>query len=99
MLIDEAGAAGTLRLGAASAGARAATPAWRVSSSPPRAGRWWWLRPARLGRWVGGMLRLLVHAVGAVELTDLHRFTDLAEAAAEAGGGLRVCGTATATAG
>ena len=33
----------------------------------------------------GGALRLLAHDAGAVELTDLHRFTDPAEATATLG--------------
>jgi conjugative relaxase-like TrwC/TraI family protein len=72
VLVDEAGMAGTLRLDAVVTAARQARAHVRLVGDP------WQLGAVESG----GMLRLLVHDVGAVELTDLHRFADPAEAAA-----------------
>lgn len=72
VLVDEAGMAGTLRLHALLGHARGAGAQVRLIGDPYQLG----------AIESGGAFRLLVHDVGAVELTDLHRFTDPAEAEA-----------------
>ena len=72
LLVDEAGMAGTLRLRQLTDIARAAGAQVRLVGDP------WQLGAVESG----GALRLLVHDVGAVELTELHRFADPAEAQA-----------------
>jgi conjugative relaxase-like TrwC/TraI family protein len=72
LLVDEAGMAGTLRLQSLLGQARRVGAQIRLIGDPQQLG----------AAESGGALRLLVHDVGAVELTDLHRFTDPAEAAA-----------------
>ena len=70
MLVDEAGMAGTLRLHALLNHACAARVQVRLISDPHQLG----------AVESGGAFRLLVHDVGAVELTELRRFTDPAAA-------------------
>ncbi len=72
LLVDEAGMAGTLRLHTLLTHARTAGAQIRLVGDPHQLG----------AVESGGAFRLIVHDVGAVELTDLHRFTDPAEAAA-----------------
>jgi len=75
LLVDEAGMAGTLRLQTLLGHARRASAQIRLIGDPHQLG----------AVESGGAFRLLVHDVGAVELTDLHRFTDPAEATATLG--------------
>ncbi len=70
LLVDEAGMAGTLRLCHLTELARIAGAQVRLVGDP------WQLGAVESG----GALRLLVHDVGAVELTQLHRFRDPEEA-------------------
>jgi conjugative relaxase-like TrwC/TraI family protein len=75
VLIDEAGMAGTRTLDWVTHHARERGALVRMLGDPAQ------LTAVE----AGGSLRLLVHDVGAVELTDLHRFTDPDEAAATIG--------------
>jgi conjugative relaxase-like TrwC/TraI family protein len=72
VLVDEAGMAGTRRLDWLVTYARERGAVIRLLGDPSQMS----------AVEAGGALRLLVHDVGAVELTDLHRFTDPAEAEA-----------------
>jgi len=72
LLVDEAGMAGTLLLHNLLTHARTAGAQIRLVGDPHQLG----------AVESGGAFRLIVHDVGAVELTDLHRFIDPAEAAA-----------------
>ena len=72
VLVDEAGMAGTKRLDWLVRYARERGAIVRLLGDPSQMS----------AVEAGGALRLLVHDVGAVELTELHRFTEPAEAAA-----------------
>jgi hypothetical protein len=72
VLVDEAGMAGSRRLDWLVTYARERGAVVRLLGDPSQMS----------AVEAGGALRLLVHDVGAVELTDLHRFTDPAEAKA-----------------
>jgi conjugative relaxase-like TrwC/TraI family protein len=72
VLVDEAGMAGTRRLDWLVNYARERGAVVRLLGDPSQMS----------AVEAGGALRLLVHDVGAVELTDLHRFADPAEAKA-----------------
>jgi conjugative relaxase-like TrwC/TraI family protein len=75
VLVDEAGMAGTRNLDWLTHYARERGAAVRMLGDPAQ------LTSVE----AGGMLRLLAHDAGAVELTDLHRFTDPDEATATIG--------------
>jgi conjugative relaxase-like TrwC/TraI family protein len=72
VLVDEAGMAGTRRLDWLVTYAREQGAVIRLLGDPSQMS----------AVEAGGALRLLVHDVGAVELTDLHRFSDPSEAKA-----------------
>jgi conjugative relaxase-like TrwC/TraI family protein len=72
VLVDEAGMAGTRRLDWLVGYARERGAVIRLLGDPSQMS----------AVEAGGALRLLVHDIGAVELTDLHRFTDPDEAKA-----------------
>jgi conjugative relaxase-like TrwC/TraI family protein len=72
VLVDEAGMAGTRRLDWLVTYARERGAVVRLLGDPSQMS----------AVEAGGALRLLVHDIGAVELTDLHRFSDPAEAQA-----------------
>ena len=73
--VDEAGMAGTRHIDWLTQYARERGAVVRLLGDPAQ------LSPVE----AGGMLHLLAHVVGAVELTDLHRFADPVEAAATIG--------------
>ena len=75
VLVDEAGMAGTRNLDWLTHYARERGAVVRLLGDPAQ------LTSVE----AGGMLRLLAHDAGAVELTDLHRFTDPDEATATIG--------------
>ncbi len=75
VLVDEAGMAGTRNLDWLTTYARERGAVVRLLGDPAQ------LASVE----AGGALRLLAHDTGAVELTDLHRFTDPDEAAATIG--------------